>query len=130
MINAQPDFELTTAPTLSLLTYRVCPEPVKTALKTASDVEKARVNQKLDKLVVAVQKAQREAGKSLVSRTRLECPELGGQAITVFRVVLANPLTTEEDLKNILAEQDALAKGMRLYKELVQYAEKVNNSTV
>ena len=130
MINAQPDFELTTAPTLSLLTYRVCPEPVKTALNTASDEEKARLNQKLDKLVVAVQKAQREAGKSFVSRTRLECPELGGQAITVFRVVLANPLTTEEDLKNILAEQDALAKGMRLYKELVQYAEKVNNSTV
>ena len=118
MITTHPQFMLTTSPTLSLLTYRVCPASVQQALQTADPKQRDQLNQKLDQLVVAVQKAQREAGKSFVSRTRLECETLGGKAITVFRVVLANPLTTEQDLTNILEEQAALAQKMRLWKEL------------
>jgi len=118
MITTHPQFMLTTSPTLSLLTYRVCPASVQQALQIADPKQRDQLNQKLDQLVVAVQKAQREAGKSFVSRTRLECETLGGKAITVFRVVLANPLTTEQDLTNILEEQAALAQKMRLWKEL------------
>ena len=118
MITTHPQFMLTTSPTLSLLTYRVCPASVQHALQTVDPKQRDQLNQKLDQLVVAVQKAQREAGKSFVSRTRLECETLGGKAITVFRVVLANPLTTEQDLTNILEEQAALAQKMRLWKEL------------
>ena len=129
MIDAHDDFALTTTPTLSLLTYRVCPPQVQKALSVASDADKVRLNQKVDRLVVGVQKAQREAGKSFVSRTRLECPNTNSQAITVFRVVLANPLTTKTDLQNILAEQVELAKGMRIWKELIKLADQVSQTS-
>ena len=129
MIDAHDDFALTTTPTLSLLTYRVCPPQVQKALSVASDADKVRLNQKVDRLVVGVQKAQREAGKSFVSRTRLECPNTNSQAITVFRVVLANPLTTKTDLQNILAEQVELAKGMRIWKELIKLADQVSRTS-
>ena len=51
-----------------------------------------------------VQKYQREAGKTFVSRTRLRagCHD---EELTVLRVVLANPLTTDEILEAVLAEQ-------------------------
>ncbi|WP_218354526.1 pyridoxal-dependent aspartate 1-decarboxylase PanP [Alteromonas lipotrueiana] len=125
MIQRHDMFMLTTAPTLSLLTYRVCPTSVQNAFDVATPAQCRQLNQNLDRLVVAVQKAQREAGKSFVSRTRLECAELGGQAITVFRVVLANPLTTEQDLKNILEEQTIIARKMRLWKELDDNAREI-----
>ncbi len=118
MISEHPDFELVTAPTLSLLTYRVCPPVIQEKLKTASDDEKARLNHKIDALVVNVQKLQREAGKSFVSRTRLENPDLNPKPVTVFRVVLANPLTTEQDLKNILQEQSEIARARHAWTEL------------
>nr|WP_252736332.1 putative pyridoxal-dependent aspartate 1-decarboxylase [Aestuariibacter sp. A3R04] len=118
MIDAHPDFELITAPTLSLLTYRVCPENVRQVIKTANPETRARLNNKVDGLVVNVQKLQREAGKSFVSRTRLESPDYDGRSITVFRVVLANPLTTEQDLANILDEQSRIARDRHAWKEL------------
>ena len=118
MIEAHPDFELVTAPTLSILTYRVCPPVIQEKLKTADEGEKNQINHKIDALVVNVQKLQREAGKSFVSRTRLENPDFNSRPITVFRVVMANPLTTEQDLKNILAEQSKIAHARHLWKEL------------
>ena len=72
----------------------------------------------LDKLTVTVQKQQREAGKSFVSRTRLTTEKYPDQAITVFRVVLANPLTSETDLQNILDEQIAIASNTKTWKNL------------
>ncbi|WP_026376497.1 pyridoxal-dependent aspartate 1-decarboxylase PanP [Aestuariibacter salexigens] len=118
MIDAHPDFELITAPTLSLLTYRVNPESVQQRMAKQADNHQA-YNAQLDKLTVNVQKAQREAGKSFVSRTRLQCETYQQQTITVFRVVIANPLTTEQDLENILQEQHQLAAKTRVWKDLV-----------
>ncbi|MDO6568010.1 putative pyridoxal-dependent aspartate 1-decarboxylase [Alteromonas sp. 1_MG-2023] len=125
MITKHPDFELTTSPTLSLLTYRVCPEGLQKKLKLADDATKAKINEKLDRLTVIVQKQQREAGKSFVSRTRLEAPEYPTNCITVFRVVLANPLTSNQDLRNILEEQHTIATKTKLYKELVKMIETI-----
>lgn len=119
MIERHPDFELVTAPTLSILTYRVCPGVVQEALSNASDDARRTLNEKVDRLVVNVQKQQREAGKSFVSRTRLEVPEYEDETITVFRVVLANPLTTRKDLAAILAEQHAIACRTKIWQELV-----------
>ena len=84
-----------------------------------------KINEKLDRLTVIVQKQQREAGKSFVSRTRLEAPEYPTNCITVFRVVLANPLTSTQDLRNILNEQHVIATGTKLYKELVKMIETI-----
>ena len=76
------------------------------------------INNKLNSLTVSVQKQQREAGKSFVSRTRIEIEKYNGEAITVFRVVLANPLTTKEHLFDILQEQLKIAKGNKIWNEL------------
>jgi glutamate decarboxylase len=114
MINVHPEFELTTQPTLSLLTYRVRPNALaELANMPASDI--TNINKKLDSLTVSVQKQQREAGKSFVSRTRIEIEKYNGEAITVFRVVLANPLTTREHLSDILKEQIQIANGNEIW---------------
>ncbi|WP_218398474.1 pyridoxal-dependent aspartate 1-decarboxylase PanP [Alteromonas lipotrueae] len=125
MIAKHPDFELTTSPTLSLLTYRVCPAGLQEKVKHVGEATKHKINEKLDRLTVIVQKQQREAGKSFVSRTRLEAPEYPTNCITVFRVVLANPLTSTQDLRNILNEQHVIATGTKLYKELVKMIETI-----
>ena len=117
MIQSHPDFELITPPTLSLLTYRVNPQEVQQQVK-ADPSSSPHFNEKLDKLTVYVQKQQREAGKSFVSRTRLQTQTYGEQTMTVFRVVLANPLTTEKDLQNILDEQVAIASKSQNWAEL------------
>ncbi|GAC16640.1 pyridoxal-dependent aspartate 1-decarboxylase PanP [Aliiglaciecola lipolytica] len=114
LIEEHEDFELITAPTLSLLTYRVKPSFV--------DAHCSKQSELLDKLNVAVQKQQREAGKSFVSRTRLAVEKYGLNPLTVFRVVLANPLTTEQDLINILQEQLQIAKLTKSWKELEDQA--------
>jgi len=119
MIEAHAQFQLITSPTLSLLTYRPCPPCLQQAWPSLSTSQRDSINQKLDELVVAVQKAQREAGKSFVSRTRLECEAFGEQPITVFRVVLANPLTSDNDLTAILEEQYQIASKMRIWRELL-----------
>ena len=118
MIDKHPDFELTTSPTLSLLTYRVCPQALQHTLKQVDDSTRDKINEKIDTLVVSVQKQQREAGKSFVSRTRLEAPDYPTKCITVFRVVLANPLTSHNDLAAILSEQHQIATRTPLWGSL------------
>jgi glutamate decarboxylase len=64
----------------------------------------------LDQVTQEVQKRQREAGKTFVSRTRLRSALYPGVEISVFRSVLANPLTTNEILAAVLEEQCAIVK--------------------
>jgi glutamate decarboxylase len=61
-------------------------------------------------MVATIQKDQRAGGKSFVSRTRFDMPQYDHQLCTVFRVVLANPLTTRQILSDILDEQREIAK--------------------
>ena len=104
LIRKDDDFELITAPELCLLTYRYVPKAVKDFMATCGDDDKMIINDLLNDLTRFIQKKQRESGKSFVSRTRLTPKKYGGQTITVFRTVLANPLTTNEILKDILDE--------------------------
>ena len=46
---------------------------------------------------------------SFVSRTRIEVERYQGRKTLVFRVVLANPLTTEKILSDVLTEQKQIA---------------------
>lgn len=113
MIESHPEFELVTSPTLSLLTYRLNPQHVQKRMKMQPKTVDA-LNIQLDDLTVTVQKQQTEAGKSFVSRTRLATEKYPEQPITVFRVVLANPLTSETDLQNILNEQISIANNTEI----------------
>ena len=107
MIHKHPEFELTSAPELNILTYRYCPAAVQQALKRATTKQAESINLLLDQVNQLLQKDQREAGKTFVSRTRLLVSAYD-QQITVLRVVLANPLTTDEILASVLAEQSTI----------------------
>lgn len=110
IITSHPDFELVSKPELCLLTYRYVPSAVQAYLSNCSDEDKRVINELLNDLTKFIQKKQRESGKSFVSRTRLTPQAHSGQTITVFRCVLANPLTTREILHEILEEQKEIAR--------------------
>ncbi|MFA0697534.1 putative pyridoxal-dependent aspartate 1-decarboxylase, partial [Vibrio sp. 10N.222.49.C9] len=57
-----------------------------------------------------IQKRQRENGLSFVSRTTLTPKQWDSMTTIVFRVVLANPLTTHGILNSVLNEQREIAK--------------------
>ncbi|HMB16962.1 MAG TPA: putative pyridoxal-dependent aspartate 1-decarboxylase [Pelovirga sp.] len=105
MISAHPDFELVTAPELNILTYRYHPAWLQQQMVNLDQQRRQQVNELLDQLTRELQKRQREAGKTFVSRTRLRSAVYGAEQITVFRVVLANPLVTDAILEAVLAEQ-------------------------
>ncbi|MEB5554211.1 putative pyridoxal-dependent aspartate 1-decarboxylase [Vibrio cholerae] len=124
LIDAQTDFELVSQPELCLLTYRYLPAHVCMALEKSQGVQRAQLNELLNELTKFIQKKQRETGKSFVSRTQLNPHQWDKLATIVFRVVLANPLTTKEILHNVLDEQREIAqqapKLMRQIEHLTQ----------
>lgn len=109
MLGAHDDFELMAEPELNILNYRYVPSAVQQRLAEADADEQARINAVLDKVVKRMQKLQRAAGKTFVSRTRFRQSRYNQQAVSVFRVVLANPMTTVDTLHSILDEQLELA---------------------
>ncbi len=114
LIKQQDDFELISEPELCLLTYRYVPSNVKAALLLATPEQRAELYEHLDNLTKYIQKTQRETGKSFVSRTRLTPDAYQSQPTIVFRVVLANPLTTKEILQNVLIEQREIANSSEI----------------
>ncbi|RLV58398.1 putative pyridoxal-dependent aspartate 1-decarboxylase [Parashewanella curva] len=113
-IHEHPDFELITEPELCLLTYRYVPQEVQDRLTQAiSENDQTKIediNSLLDGLTQFIQKHQREQGKSFVSRTRIRPQQYQRRHTVVFRTVLANPLTTESILNDILQEQTEIAE--------------------
>ena len=114
-IQEAEDFELVVKPELNILGYRYVSAWVQDVLQTSTDEALIRaINIQLDMLTKQMQKAQRAAGKTFVSRTRVEkVMRYYSAPISVFRVVLANPLSTCEVLENALTEQLAIAGNKR-----------------
>ncbi len=110
LIKQQDDFELVSEPELCLLTYRYLPPFIREALAQAEGSQKEQLNELINELTQFIQKRQRETGKSFVSRTRLNPDQWQRMNTIVFRVVLANPLTTKEILSSVLDEQREIAK--------------------
>jgi glutamate decarboxylase len=110
MIDADADFELITDPELNILNYRYVPAEVQARLDRSSHEAQKIINEVLDRANTRVQKQQRAAGKTFVSRTRFSQHKYGGESVSVFRVVIGNPMTTLETLGAILEEQLNLAK--------------------
>ncbi|MBW2326494.1 MAG: putative pyridoxal-dependent aspartate 1-decarboxylase, partial [Deltaproteobacteria bacterium] len=110
-IEKRPDFQLVTPPELNVLTYRLCPLNLKNKLGQGDAEEVAQINEKLNTLNRTVQRLQREAGNSFVSRTTLSSATWPGQDMVVLRAVIMNPMTTIEILREILDEQEAIHKN-------------------
>ncbi|GLT18268.1 glutamate decarboxylase [Vibrio zhanjiangensis] len=110
LISQQDDFELVSEPELCLLTYRYIPAKVRKALEIALPEQRIQLNELVNELTQFIQKCQRETGKSFVSRTRLNPSRWDRLNTLVFRVVLANPLTSHDILRSVLEEQRIIAQ--------------------
>lgn len=130
IIEQHPNFELVSKPELCLLTYRYVSPEVQAFLASANEHQQHIVNGYLDKLTKLIQKKQRENGKSFVSRTRIEVNKYQGKKVLVFRVVLANPLTSHQILHDILAEQCELAdESIQYFPKLMEYISEQNHTS-
>jgi len=110
-IKKRPDFQLVTPPELNILTYRLFPADLQKQIM-AADVEQAiSINEKLNEINRTVQRLQREAGNSFVSRTTLKMENHPEQDIVVLRVVVMNPMTNIDILRKILDEQKNIYKN-------------------
>ena len=110
LIHEQADFEVITEPELCILTYRFVPIKVRPLLEEANAEQVRRIMPHLNALTRFIQKRQRETGRSFVSRTKLTPAQYYREPTVVFRVVLANPLTTIDMLKEVLQEQREIAE--------------------
>ncbi len=103
-------FQLVSKPELNILTYRVCPPKYINKLKTNDLEQKRLVNKDLNSINRNIQRIQREAGNSFVSRTVLMANNNPDDPIVVLRAVLMNPMTNIKILNKILDEQEELYK--------------------
>jgi glutamate decarboxylase len=110
MIDSCDDFQLISAPELNLLTYRYVPADVYQLMQQKKLQHHTELNAALNRITKQLQKTQRARGKSFVSRTKFGVDGDEACPVIVFRVVLANPLTTEEMLEAILQEQRDIAQ--------------------
>jgi glutamate decarboxylase len=107
----RPHFELVTPPELNILTYRFYPPDLKNCQATGSRTDHRTINQKVNQINIEIQRRQREAGKSFVSRTTLN--RHSGEELAVLRAVIMNPMTTMQVLREILNEQELIYRQMK-----------------
>jgi len=107
-IEKRPDFQLVTPPELNILTYRLFPHSFKQKIKGDDPEQIRRINEELNEINRSLQRLQREAGNSFVSRTTLNLNEYTDQDIVVLRVVIMNPMSNIEILRDILDEQEEI----------------------
>ncbi|MCP3871720.1 MAG: putative pyridoxal-dependent aspartate 1-decarboxylase [Desulfobacteraceae bacterium] len=108
MIKERDLFQLVTTPQLNILTYRVVPKDIQEKLKTADRKERQKLDTVLDDINIQIQRIQREAGKSFVSRTRLKTSSDDDHNTVVLRSVIMNPMTNVDILDEILDEQESI----------------------
>lgn len=107
-IRTRHEFELLAEPTINILLYRYIPKQWRTA--AAAGQLDAAANQAINRFNECLQKAQRRAGRTFVSRTMSNTTGYGPkQAIIALRAVIANPRTGEADIDAVLDDQVAIA---------------------
>ncbi|MFC1798752.1 pyridoxal-dependent aspartate 1-decarboxylase PanP [Thermodesulfobacteriota bacterium] len=104
-IRKRTDFELVAEPELNILAYRLFPRHLKEKISIANNETRKKINFKLNRMNIKLQRLQREAGKSFVSRTTLT---VNAEDIIVLRSVLMSPMTTIDILNEILDEQESI----------------------
>jgi glutamate decarboxylase len=107
-IKKRINFQLVTPPELNILTYRLFPADLQKQIPGADAEKEIRMNEKLNEINRTVQRLQREAGNSFVSRTTLKMKNHLEQDQVVLRAVIMNPMTTIEILRKILDEQEKI----------------------
>ena len=102
------NFQLVTAPELNILTYRLCPPELQQQLTSPDSQTRQAANERLNSINRNLQRIQREAGWSFVSRTTLKADQDNSESMVVLRAVIMNPMTTLGILNDILDEQEEI----------------------
>lgn len=105
LIHTEKEFELLHKPEINILLYHYIPIAFRGRM---GDLSKDEVK-KLNDLNIILQKTQREQGNSFVSRSVAVKAKDPDNKWVALRAVIANPLTTKQDLKEILDEQKKIA---------------------
>jgi len=105
-IRSRADFELVTEPCLNILTYRFFPAELQNQWHSGTLQERKKITEKLNRINIAMQRLQREAGKSFVSRTTLKRTDRDDTV--VLRAVIMNPMTDMHIIREILDEQEEI----------------------
>jgi len=108
-IKRRKNFELVSRPELNILLYRLFPEHLKEAFDRGDSEEKKQIHHQLNRINQRLQRLQREAGNSFVSRTTLrKGPTQKDETdeMVVLRAVIMNPMTSPAILSKILDEQE------------------------
>ena len=90
------------------MTYRLRPLDVKNKMSDGDVERQIGLNEQLNTINRTVQRLQREAGRSFVSRTTLKSEKPPGQDMIVLRCVIMNPMTDINILREILDEQEEI----------------------
>lgn len=106
-LKTHPAFELIGEPEINILNYRYIPTYLREAARTRT--LQPEENQLINRFNERVQEEQSRQGDTFVSRTTLCGMEKLPEATVVLRIILANPLTTEENIKEILELQQTIA---------------------
>jgi glutamate decarboxylase len=107
-IRGLAELELLVEPEINILNYRFL--PVHLRERAALDQLTEHDDLLIDSLNKCLQRTQRQAGRSFVSRTTLNVVRRGDdRPVTALRAVLANPLTTEADIDAVLKDQLEIA---------------------
>jgi glutamate decarboxylase len=105
------EFELLQEPTMNILVYRYLPERYR-QLAASGELSDSD-NQIINEFNVRLQKSQREAGFSFVSRTMINSTRYRtGKPLVALRTVIANPITTESDIDEVLLDQLEIASRL------------------
>jgi len=112
-ISAMPEFELLAEPDTNLLIYRYIPDQFRGIIGkkqlTGTD------NQIINNFNEYLQKMQRHIGRTFISRTTKTIISLGKEIpVIAMRAVIANPLTTEEDIEAVLNDQIQIASEISI----------------
>jgi glutamate decarboxylase len=119
-IKKRDRFQLVTAPVLNILTYRAVPRELKHQINAAATSEQRQaVDACLDRINTDLQRIQREAGKSFVSRTCLKIHPEDSHTAVVLRSVIMNPYTDARILDQILDEQESILQSPEIAKHLI-----------
>jgi glutamate decarboxylase len=107
-VRARPEFELLAEPRLNIVLYRYVPEEWRA--EAAAGLLTAAGHRRIDAFNQSLQRVQSERGLTFISRTTSAATVYGADLpVVALRAVLANPLTTPDDIEHVLDDQVALA---------------------
>ncbi|MCC2625740.1 MAG: Pyridoxal-dependent decarboxylase [Burkholderiales bacterium] len=109
IILSNSSFELVTNPTLNIVNYRYIPSKFRKQLFDGCISREE--NKQIDEVNVLLQTQQFENGKTFVSKTKVPSSKYTEEILTL-RAVLANPLTTFQDIDSVIIDQLRIAEKM------------------